>query len=81
MPGDRKSLCGGRMKPIALRFKEDGEIMVVHKCLSCGKISSNRIAGDDFADAILGLILQEPNGDLLTIKDSDQIHAALFGKK
>jgi hypothetical protein len=70
------------MKPIGLRFKNDGELMIVHKCLSCGKISSNRIAGDDFTDSMLSLVLQEDNkNNLLTIKDIKEIHNALFGRK
>ena len=69
------------MKPIGLKFKYDGELMIVHKCLSCGKISNNRVAGDDFTDAILGLILQETNKNLLTIKDTKEILGILFGKK
>jgi hypothetical protein len=69
------------MKPIGLRFKNDGELMIVHRCASCGKISPNRIAGDDFTDAILELILKESNGDLLTIEDMDEIQMALFGKQ
>ena len=70
-----------RMKPKGLRFKEDKELMIVHECLSCGKESNNRIAGDDFTDAILELILEKPNGNLLTVENTDEIHVALFGKK
>lgn len=69
------------MKPIGLRFKNDGELMIVHRCVSCGKISPNRIAGDDFTDAILELILNESSGDLLTITDTDEIKITLFGRK
>lgn len=69
------------MKPIGLRFKNDGELMIVHRCLSCGKISPNRIAGDDFTDAILELILNESNEDLLTTGDTNDVKIALFGKK
>lgn len=81
MPGDRKSMCGGRMKPIGLRFKQDGELMIVHKCNSCGKVSNNRIAGDDFTDAILNLVLEQSNENLLTIDNMDEIRMALFGKR
>jgi hypothetical protein len=45
------------MQPIATAFKNyeinpftnrgSGELMIVHQCLSCDKISPNRIAGDD----------------------------------
>lgn len=48
--------CGARMEPIGLSFKSDGELMIVHRCLSCGKISKNRIAGDDNTYSITKLI-------------------------
>lgn len=53
--GDRKSTCIGSMKPVGLTTKKDGEIMIIHECQTCGKISNNRIAGDDDTDAILTL--------------------------
>ncbi len=28
-------------------YKKDGEEVLVHKCLSCGQVRKNRIAGDD----------------------------------
>lgn len=46
-PGDRGSTCGGLMEPIAKLYKNDGEEVIVHKCLKCGKIRKNRVAGDD----------------------------------
>ncbi|MDP2649338.1 MAG: RNHCP domain-containing protein [bacterium] len=63
--GDRKSTCHGSMVPIGLTFKlekpdkykEDvGEIMLVHRCTKCGKISINRIAGDDDTEKIMQLV-------------------------
>ena len=60
--GDRLSACKGGMQPIGLTLKErrkkyarldQGELMLVHRCVECGKISINRIAADDFAPAIL----------------------------
>jgi len=55
--GDRKSKCLSSMEPMGLVFKNTGAvIMVVHKCLGCGKISKNRIAADDNSFVILTLI-------------------------
>lgn len=60
--GDRLSACKGGMQPIGLTLKErrkkyarldQGELMLVHRCVECGKISINRIAADDFAPAVL----------------------------
>ncbi len=55
-PGDRLSPCGGRMEPVGLTLKKTnqkyspepgGELMLVHVCQACEKISINRIAADD----------------------------------
>ncbi len=50
--GDRRSNCNGGMKPVGLTFKHEGqgrigEIMLIHLCSSCQKISINRVARDD----------------------------------
>jgi hypothetical protein len=44
------------MKPIGLTFKPDGELMVVHLCLNCNKITCNRIAGDDNSHVVVCLL-------------------------
>jgi len=97
-PGDRKSNCHSSMKPIALTFKnvgldkygrkKQGEIMIVHRCDKCGKISLNRIAGDDDPQEILK-ILEQTNTSLydlpkniavLTKKDKDEVKKQLLGE-
>jgi len=50
--GDRRATCNGGMEPIGLTFKHEGydrvgEIMLIHLCSICTKISINRIARDD----------------------------------
>ena len=58
--GDRLSACKGHMKPVGLALKktrkkygfDQGELMIVHLCVACGKASINRIAADDLADRI-----------------------------
>lgn len=54
--GDRLSTCRGRMEPLGLTVKhtlkryqteKQGELMLIHRCAACGKLSINRIAGDD----------------------------------
>lgn len=63
--GDRLSACKARMKPIGLTMKQtpkkygsavSGELMLIHQCEDCGKISINRIAADDDNDLILELL-------------------------
>jgi len=59
-PGDRLSSCMAEMAPLALTIKQsykkygspDGELMLVHRCTGCGKLSINRIAADDDADTL-----------------------------
>jgi len=101
--GDRKSKCNGLMAPLGLTFKHEGidkygrkktgELMLVHRCLSCGKVSINRIAGDDPDQEILSLFqtsLRLPNSDiknlnalkidLLGSDDEQELKTQLFGK-
>lgn len=68
--------------------------MLVHRCLACGRISCNRVAGDDNAFSILKL-LNEPseydeqtnsrlldlNIHLLTNNDEDMVSRALLGNQ
>jgi len=62
------------MKPIGLTTKRDGEIMIVHQCETCGKISNNRIAGDDNTDEILRLARSSKEVSV------EEVNIQLFGK-
>jgi len=35
------------MEPLALYARPDGELMLVHSCVRCGRLARNRVAGDD----------------------------------
>ena len=68
--GDRLSACKGAMLPVALTWKrslkkyaraDDGELMLVHRCHDCGRLSINRIAADDDNALILSLLHGSPN--------------------
>ncbi|MDO8551104.1 MAG: RNHCP domain-containing protein [bacterium] len=104
-PGDRRSLCQGKMEPIGLTFKkelpdkygkgdEKGELMIIHKCLLDGKISINRVAGDDDPLKILDLLerAKEIDGEtserlaksdikLADENDVGEIKTQLYGRK
>lgn len=54
-PGDRLSNCQGLMKPISVFTRRTGEYILVHKCLKCGFIRYNRIAGDDNFELVIKL--------------------------
>lgn len=80
------------MKPIGLTKKSNGELMVVHLCLNCCKISCNRIAGDDNSHSI-ACLLEAPNNlnketlskinnqgiNLLTQEDQQFVFTVLYG--
>ena len=62
--GDRRSACRSRMVALGLTFKKvskrypgegQGELMIIHRCTGCGKISINRIAADDNPEALYAL--------------------------
>lgn len=94
--GDRRARCYGGMRPIGLTFKHEGhgrqgEIMLVHECSVCGKISINRIASDDGNDEILAvydlsfsnielpLRLKQVGIRLLNEDDEREIKVQLYG--
>jgi len=99
-PGDRRSDCLSRMEPIGLTMKlvtkkygsTAGELMVIHSCTGCGKVSINRIAADDDALVIeriftnsLTLPLEQrerlthENVHLLQSEESEIVKSQLFG--
>lgn len=101
--GDRKSNCQAGMKPIGLTFKREGvdkygrlrqgELMLIHECTICGKISINRIAADDNSEAILKVFeesqrldskkrnqLEQDNIEVLSRERQKEILIQLFGK-
>lgn len=98
---DRYDTCQGMMEPIGLTFKKikpdkydrekKGELMIIHCCLNCGKISLNRLAGDDNPQKVLQILdghfhfntLQHMKLEvieLLTEKDRKEVERQLFGK-
>jgi hypothetical protein len=63
-PGDRRATCLSKMTAIGVTLKRtykkyngsrQGELMLIHRCTGCGKLSINRIAGDDNAQLIFKL--------------------------
>ncbi len=99
--GDRKSTCRSRMEPLGLTLKhtfkrygeeEQGELMLIHRCAGCGKISINRVAADDNAARIYDLFLRVQHVEAallfrlkaqgitpLEARDLTTVHTQLFG--
>lgn len=53
-PGDRRSPCGGLMRPIHLETVRD-DYIITHKCEKCGKERRQKTADDDDMDEIIRL--------------------------
>lgn len=100
--GDRKADCRGLMEPVGLTFKKVkpdkygkkkiGELMVVHRCSLCGKVSINRIAADDSPEKILEIFekskeidekqrkcLEDSGIEILDDSDFAELQTQLFG--
>jgi hypothetical protein len=65
--GDRLAACKGAMKPVGLTIKKtrkkygsekQGEMMLIHQCVECGRVSINRIAADDISDNVMDVYRQ-----------------------
>jgi len=96
--GDRKSYCKAGMQPIGLTFKQEGngkqgEIMLIHLCSICERLSINRIAADDMPDEIIAIFdnSQKLNDNLkqkllaediylLVKSDKEELRIQLFGR-
>ena len=60
-PGDRAAECGALMEPIAVWVRRKDEWCLIHRCLACGALSSNRVASDD-QELVLLSIAARPLG-------------------
>jgi RNHCP domain len=100
--GDRLSACKAPMRPVGLTMKRSrkkyatlavGELMLVHQCSACERISINRIAADDDAQAILDVFnaslkisnqrREEIQGGGITLlgdENSSCVYRQLFGE-
>lgn len=58
VPGDRAACCGAVMDPVTVWVRRAGEWALVHRCRACGRLSSNRIAGDDNETLLLSLAVR-----------------------
>lgn len=61
-PGDRRSICHSLMQPIGRITRRNGEQVLIHRCLGCGKEDPNRIAADDNPTLLMTLPLIELAG-------------------
>ena len=68
-PGDRSASCHGRMEPIGVWVRKNGEWALIHRCTVCGKISSNRIAADDNPMKLMSLAMRPFASSVISQED------------
>jgi len=84
-PGDRMSACKASMQPIGVTVKRRlnkykqgmfGELMLIHRCCECGKLSINRIAADDQTERLMEIFYSSSGMDthLLDQVEKSGIH-------
>lgn len=98
--GDRMAACKAKMEPVGVAAKHLhkkfgprlGELMLVHRCEECERVSLNRLAADDDPETILAVFaasweleergkcrLMEDGITLLSAADAALVHLRLFG--
>jgi hypothetical protein len=98
--GDRRAECKSKMRPVGLTAKrlnkkygsQQGELMIIHQCTGCGKISINRIAADDNNGLLLAAFqngqalerelhaqIEQEGIQILTAADETLVRTRLFG--
>lgn len=55
LPGDRKEICQGILKPIGIEKNKKSDFKIIYKCNKCGTIRKNIMAKDDNYDLIVEL--------------------------
>jgi hypothetical protein len=99
--GDRLAACKSEMEPVGLSLKRSrkkygsglGELMLIHRCVECSRVSINRMAADDDPDTLFGIYRRslgmrprekselETSGILvLTGREEPLVQARLFGR-
>jgi hypothetical protein len=99
----RLAACKRQMRPVGLAMKKSrkkygdtarGELMLIHQCEECGKLSINRIAADDIAERIYEILdgasglsvdthhqLKQNGIQPLELEDAAVVKNRLFGIK
>ena len=86
--GDRLSACKSPMEPVGLTLKRNsnkygkekgGELMLIHRCTACGKLSINRVAADDDADTLYDLFADTLSLDSQTREQLKKSGVILLG--
>lgn len=84
--GDRLAACKAPMRPVGMTLKKthkkygssaQGELMLIHLCAECGKVSINRMAADDDAERALAVFENslDLSPQMITLLEQNEIRA------
>lgn len=72
--------CGGLMEPIAVWVRKNGEWAIIHRCKSCGALSSNRIAADDNPIKLMSLAMKPVSSPPFPLERIEEMTKAMGGE-
>jgi hypothetical protein len=104
LAGDRMASCNSGMKPIGLTIKKSrvdkwgkeikGELMLIHECVRCRKISINKLVVGDNMEEIMNVFglgiemnddqkkkLEKDSIKVLSNEDREEVKTQLFGNE
>lgn len=79
-PGDRASLCGGVMEPVAVWVRHGGEWAIIHRCRRCGVLSSNRVAADDNPMKLMSIAMRPLSQPPFPLERIEEMTRMMGGK-
>lgn len=88
--GDRLAACRAPMRPVGLAHKRrmkkypgraPEELMVIHRCEDCGKVSLNRIAADDCTNELWDIFQRSLDLDPAFLQDLEWSGIAILGAR
>lgn len=79
-PGDRSSNCHGRMEPIGVWVRKNGEWAIIHRCKICGTLCSNRVAADDDPTKLMSIAMKPVAFPPFPLERLKELTAAMGGE-
>lgn len=78
-PGDREADCGGIMDPVGVWVRKNGEWAIIHRCRSCGHLSSNRVAADDNPMKLMSIAMKPLSQPPFPLERIEEMTALMGG--
>jgi len=78
-PGDREADCGGIMEAIGVWVRKGGEWAIIHRCKSCGHLSSNRSSADDNPLKLMSIALKPLSNPPFPLERIEELTSLMGG--